>query len=61
MMLGSTEKGDKLPSDWGFRLMVFEFKIRYFFRPRKRILIETGIKPGFKVLDYGCGPGGFCR
>ena len=29
-----------------------------FLRPR-HILEEAGIKPGFHVLDYGCGPGSF--
>jgi len=59
MMLRRTTKGDKLPSDWGFRLMALEFKLRDFFRPRKGILKEIGIKPGFWVLDYGCGPGSY--
>jgi len=27
--------------------------------PRKNILKEVGIKPGFHVLDYGCGPGSY--
>lgn len=26
--------------------------------PPAEMLKETGIKPGFRVLDYGCGPGG---
>ncbi|UCG83510.1 MAG: class I SAM-dependent methyltransferase [Dehalococcoidia bacterium] len=28
-------------------------------RPRKDILMEAGLKPGFQVLDYGCGPGSY--
>jgi len=32
---------------------------RDFFRPRLNILKEVGIKAGFHVLDYGCGPGGY--
>ena len=59
MMLRKTSKGDQLPSDWGFRLMALEFKIRDFLRPRTHILKEVGIKPEFRVLDYGCGPGGY--
>ena len=59
MFLGKTTKGDKLPSDWGFRLMAIEFKLRDFWRPRQNILKEVGIKPGFRVLDYGCGPGSY--
>jgi ubiquinone/menaquinone biosynthesis C-methylase UbiE len=42
-----------------FRLMAFGFKFRDFFLPRKKILEELDLKPGFHVLDYGCGPGGY--
>ena len=48
---------DKHLSNFGFRLMSLEFTLRDLFRPRKNILREVGIKPGFWVLDYGCGPG----
>ncbi|MDP8218289.1 MAG: class I SAM-dependent methyltransferase [Candidatus Theseobacter exili] len=27
--------------------------------PRRRITEEIGIKPGFYVVDYGCGPGSY--
>jgi len=40
-------------------LMSLTFKIRDFFSPRKNILEEAGIKKGFHVLDYGCGPGSY--
>jgi ubiquinone/menaquinone biosynthesis C-methylase UbiE len=43
----------------GFRVMAFSFKIRDFFRPRKDIVKEVGIKEGFRVLDYGCGSGNY--
>jgi ubiquinone/menaquinone biosynthesis C-methylase UbiE len=39
--------------------MALEFKIRDYRKPRKEIVKEVGIKPGFKVLDFGCGPGGY--
>jgi len=39
--------------------MAAEFKIRDVLRPRKNIIEEVGIKPGFNVLDYGCGPGSY--
>ena len=42
-----------------FELMSLTFKIRDFFSPRKNILEEAGIKKGFHVLDYGCGPGSY--
>ncbi len=39
--------------------MSLGYKFRDFFLPRKNILKEVGIKPGFHVLDYGCGPEGY--
>jgi ubiquinone/menaquinone biosynthesis C-methylase UbiE len=46
-------------SDLGFKTMAFTFKIRDFFRPRKNIVTEVGIKEEFRVLDYGCGSGSY--
>ncbi len=42
-----------------FNGMSLIFKIRNFILPPKKILEEVEIKPGFRVLDYGCGPGGY--
>ncbi len=39
--------------------MAAEFKIRDHFHPRQEIIEEVGLKTGFQVLDYGCGPGGY--
>jgi ubiquinone/menaquinone biosynthesis C-methylase UbiE len=39
--------------------MSFIYKFRNLFSPRKGVLKEVGIKPGFHVLDYGCGPGSY--
>jgi ubiquinone/menaquinone biosynthesis C-methylase UbiE len=39
--------------------MAFGFKLRDFFKPRKNVVEEVGLKSGFQVLDYGCGPGGY--
>jgi ubiquinone/menaquinone biosynthesis C-methylase UbiE len=50
---------DRIESNLGFRLMAFGYKIRDLRLPRKNILKEVGIKPGFRVLDYGCGPGSY--
>lgn len=47
--------------DFGFRVMALMFKIRDFFRPRRSIVQEVGIKDGFHVLDYGCGPGSYIK
>jgi len=45
--------------DLWFKFMTLEFKIRDFIKPRKKIVDEIGLKKGFDVLDYGCGPGGY--
>jgi len=50
---------DKPMSNFDFKFMSVGYKFRDFFLPRKNILKEVGIKPGFQVLDYGCGPGGY--
>ena len=49
----------KTESNLGFRLMALAFKLRDLLRPRIGILKEAGIKPGYQVLDYGCGPGSY--
>lgn len=46
-------------SNFHFRVMAFAFRLRDFLLPRRNILKEVGIRPGFHVLDYGCGPGGY--
>jgi ubiquinone/menaquinone biosynthesis C-methylase UbiE len=48
-------------SDIIFHANILIFKFRDFFFPRRKILEEAGIKPGFKVLDYGCGSGSYIR
>jgi ubiquinone/menaquinone biosynthesis C-methylase UbiE len=50
---------DKPMSNFLFQFMSVGYKFRDFFLPRKNILKEVGIKLGFNVLDYGCGPGGY--
>ena len=50
---------DKPMSDLHFRFMSFLFKFRDLLKPRKNVLSEVGIRPGFHVLDYGCGPGSY--
>ena len=52
---------DKQMSDLGFRVMAFTFKLRDFFRPRRDIVKEAGIREGFRVLDFGCGPGSYVK
>jgi len=48
-------------SNLWFKLMAAEFRIRDALEPRKNIIEEVGIKQGSKVLDYGCGPGGYVK
>jgi len=50
---------DKPKPTWDFKFMSFGYKFRDLFLPRMNILKEVGIKPGFHVLDYGCGPGSY--
>ncbi|MBM3235461.1 class I SAM-dependent methyltransferase [Candidatus Poribacteria bacterium] len=50
---------DKPKSNIDFKFMSLTYKFRNLFLPRKNILKEVGIKPGFHVLDYGCGPGSY--
>jgi ubiquinone/menaquinone biosynthesis C-methylase UbiE len=50
---------DKPMSNAHFKFMSFGYTLRDFFLPRKNIFKEVGIEPGFHVLDYGCGPGGY--
>ena len=42
-----------------FQVMNFFFKFRDIIIPPQKILNEIGIRPGFFLLDYGCGPGSF--
>ena len=50
---------DKLQSKFHFKSMSLIFRVRDLLLPRREVLEEVGIKPGFHVLDYGCGPGGY--
>jgi len=49
----------RLAPNVGFRLMAWMFKVRDVFSPRDRVLEEAGIRQGWHVLDFGCGPGGY--
>jgi ubiquinone/menaquinone biosynthesis C-methylase UbiE len=50
---------DKPVSNFHFKFMALGYKFRDLRFPRLNILKEVGIKPGFHVLDYGCGPGSY--
>lgn len=40
-----------------FRGMSLLFKLRDAIYPRDKVLEEIGLERGFRVLDFGCGPG----
>jgi ubiquinone/menaquinone biosynthesis C-methylase UbiE len=42
-----------------FNGMSLIFKVRDLVSPRRKILEEAGLVLGDRVLDYGCGPGGY--
>jgi SAM-dependent methyltransferase len=42
-----------------FTFMSLLFKVRDFLLPRRDVLKDVGIKGGFHILDYGCGPGSY--
>jgi len=46
-------------SDFKFRAMSFFFKMRDLVAPPDHILAEVDVRPGDRVLDYGCGPGAY--
>lgn len=46
-------------SSLSFRMMSLVFTLRDFRLPRLEILKEVGIRDGSRVLDFGCGPGGY--
>jgi len=50
---------DKPTPNFAFNVMSYAFKLRDLVSPREEILKEVDIQPGFRVLDYGCGPGGY--
>jgi ubiquinone/menaquinone biosynthesis C-methylase UbiE len=56
---GEESAMDKVESNLGFRLMALGYRFRDLRLPRMNILKEVGIKLGFHVLDYGCGPGSY--
>lgn len=42
-----------------FRLMAWSLKLRDLFLARELILQEVRIKPGYVILDFGCGAGSY--
>jgi ubiquinone/menaquinone biosynthesis C-methylase UbiE len=42
-----------------YKFMALGYKFRDLLLPRVNVLKEANIRPGFRVLDYGCGPGSY--
>lgn len=51
-----THSGERMSSG-AFRLRAWPFKVADFFHPKPRRLAGFGLREGFVVVDYGCGPG----
>jgi len=49
----------KLQSNLDFRFMPLVIRFRDMRLPRNEILKEEGIQTGFRILDFGCGPGSY--
>jgi ubiquinone/menaquinone biosynthesis C-methylase UbiE len=47
---------ERMP-DIGFRMMSFMFRLKDIFFPIDKRIDTFGIRKGFTVIDYGCGPG----
>lgn len=43
-----------------FAFMVLVFRVRDRLWPPAEVLRQVGVLPGHTVLDFGCGPGGYC-
>lgn len=48
-----------MQSNLSFRFMSLGFRLRDLRLPRPEVLKEAGIQAGFRVLDFGCGPGSY--
>ncbi len=58
LLEGEEEMAEPM-SDSHFKTMSRMYRFRDFLLPRGSILKEVGIKPGFRILDFGCGPGSY--
>jgi ubiquinone/menaquinone biosynthesis C-methylase UbiE len=56
----SLPRTELLPN-WSFRLMKLAWRFTDTFGHPDRNLNEFGIKPGYTVIDYGCGPGRYIQ
>ena len=54
-------KGKERVPAIAFRMMSFMIELKYIFSPVDARVDTFGIKEGFTVIDYGCGPGGYLK
>lgn len=54
-------KGKERVPAIAFRMMSFMIELKYIFLPLDARIDTFGIKEGFTVIDYGCGPGGYLK
>ena len=54
-------KGKERVPAIAFRMMSFMIELKYNFLPLDARIDTFGIKEGFTVIDYGCGPGGYLK
>jgi len=48
-------------ANWSYHLMRLSWKVTDLFRDPARELETFDIQPGWKIIDYGCGPGRYLR
>lgn len=58
--ISTSRKTEKMP-DAGFKVMAWMFKVSDLFRDAGNKIETFGIKPGFVIVDWGCGPGRHIR
>jgi ubiquinone/menaquinone biosynthesis C-methylase UbiE len=57
--MGGESGNTPVESSLEYTLTCLWFRLRDLFSPPKRMLDEIGVRPGFRLLDYGCGPGSY--
>ena len=50
---------EHLETNFNYEIMCFFYKVWDFFSSPLNMLKEADIKPGYNVLDFGCGPGSY--
>jgi len=50
---------EHLETNFNYEIMCFFYKVRDFFSSPLNMFKEADIKPGYNVLDFGCGPGSY--